>query len=151
MSTHELNFDAPEGFTHSELMVTFKGPDITALREPRAMQSQFPIRPNLIVHKRAAAAGATVEMLAAEMCAELLTSIDGLKDLNTEAFTFSDKSEGRLVSFDFAAGKAMTVRQFQAIRLDGAMVSTVTLTLDSAALNEEIWHTYKSALASLGA
>jgi hypothetical protein len=148
--THGLTFAPPPGFETSEVMVSMRGPDVSALKEPRAVQSQFPIRPNLIVHRRPAPKDASLEMLAGEMCAELLTTIDGLKDLNTEPITFSDGAEGSLVSFDFPAGKAMTVRQFQAIRLAGEELWTMTLTVDSATLNDASWAPYKATLTSLG-
>ncbi len=145
-----LPFDAPPQFELSEVMVSFRGPDTAGLKEPRAMQRQFPIRPNLIMHRRPAP-DANLEMLTAEMCAELLTTIDGIKDLSTEALTFADGAEGSLVSFDFPAGKAMTVRQYQAVRVDEGQLSTLTLTLDSSTLNETSWATYQKTLASLGA
>lgn len=149
--THGLAFSPPNGFEVSEVMVTLRGPDVSALREPRAMQPQFPIRPNLIVHRRPSPEGATLEMLTAEMCAELLTTIDGLQDLNTEALKFSDGEDGGLVTFNFPAGKAMTVRQFQAVRIDGAQLSTMTLTVESSTLNDAAWAGYQATLASLGA
>lgn len=148
---HGLNFAPPKDFDVSEVMVTLRGPDTSALREARALQPQFPIRPNLIVHRRPAPDGAELDLLTAEMCAELLTTVDGIKDLKTDELTLADGAAGRLVSFDFPAGKAMTVRQFQAVRLDDAALWTMTLTLDSASLTDELWSAYETALKSLGA
>jgi hypothetical protein len=145
-----LSFDPPAGFDVSEVMVTLRGPDTSALKESRALQPQFPVRPNLIVHRRARPEGAELDVLAAELCAELLTTIDGLKDLKTEEVTLADDVAGRLVSFDFPAGKAMTVRQFQVVRLDDQALWTMTLTIDSAVLTDDVWAAYERSLLSLG-
>jgi hypothetical protein len=149
--THGLPFEPPTNFDVSEVMVTLRGPDTAALREGRALQPQFPVRPNLIVHRRPAPAGAELDLLTAEMCAELLTTIDGLRDLKTDEVTLRDETPGRMVSFDFPAGKAMTVRQFQVVRLDADTLWTMTLTVDSAILTDELWASYEQTLLSLGA
>jgi hypothetical protein len=147
---HGLSFEPPAEFDVSEVMITLRGPDTSALKEARALQPQFPIRPNLIVHRRPAPEGGELDLLAAEMCAELLTTVEGIKDLKTEEVTLKDDAPGRLVSFDFPAGKAMTVRQFQLLRLDADALWTMTLTLDSASLTDELWASYEGSLLSLG-
>lgn len=143
-----LPFSPPNGFDLGEVMFSFRGPEVSDLKDPRAMQTQTAVRPNLIAHKRPAS-GADIEMLTAEMCAELLTSIDNIEDLATDGLTFSDGNEGRLVSFTFPAGKVMRVRQYQALRLDGETLTTLTLTVDGATLTDGRLETYMSSMKSL--
>ena len=129
-------------------MFSFRGPEVSDLKDPRAMQTQTAVRPNLIAHKRPSQ-GADIEMLTAEMCAELLTSIENIEDLATDGLTFADGNEGRLVSFTFPAGKVMRVRQYQALRLDGETLTSLTLTVDGATLTDALLETYISSLKSL--
>lgn len=152
MSTvHGLPFTPPEGWDVTEVMVQLKGPPVDDLKDPRMMQSQYPLRPNLIVHRRQMPAGADVDMVCAEICAELVHSIEGMKDLSTEALSFGDGTEGRVVQFDFPAGKAATVRQFQAMRLDEDVLTTLTLTVDATTLTDERKAAYFASLATAGA
>lgn len=148
---HGLSYDAPAGFEPVEVMVTLKGPATDDLKDPRAMQSQFPIRPNLILHRREVRPGATVDMLCGELCAELVSAIDGMKNLATGAFAFADDAAGMLVSFDFPAGKAATVRQFQAMRLDGDVFTTATLTVDASTLTDDKKERFFDAIGSIAA
>ena len=148
---HGLTYDAPAGFEPVEVMVTLKGPAVDDLKDPRALQKQYPIRPNLILHRREVRPGATVDMLCGEVCAELVSSISGLSNLLTGPFEFSDKSEGMLVTFDFPAGKAATVRQFQAMRLDGDSFTTATLTVDASTWSDAREEQLFGSIASIGA
>lgn len=150
-SVHGLPFQPPADWSVTEVMVQMKGPPVDDLKDPRMMQSQYPLRPNLIVHRRQLPGGADVDMICAEICAELVHSIEGMRDLSTEALTFVDGQEGRVVQFDFPAGKAATVRQFQALRLDDSVLTTLTLTVDATTLNDERKAAYFKSLASAGA
>lgn len=148
MAIHELPFEAPAGFEVSEVMLTLKGPAVDDLVDPRMLQKQRAIRPNLIVHRRPIADAATLDLVVAEMCAELLTSIPSLQDLKTTPFTFADGAKGSVVQFDFAAGKAAAVRQFQAVRVDAGALVTLTLTVDHTTLNDATLARYMQSLAS---
>ena len=147
---HGLPFSPPPDFGIAEIMVTLRGPSVAGLKDPRALQPQRAIRPNLIVHQRALPAESTLDLLCGEMCAELLTSIEQLENLQTAPFPFADGADGRLVQFDFAAAKAMTVRQFQALRLDGNIFTTLTLTVSTTTLTDEVRDRLLASLASMG-
>lgn len=149
-SVHGLPFAPPEGWAVTEVMVQLKGPPVDELKDPRMMQSQYPLRPNLIVHRRQIPTGADLDMVAAEICAELVHSIEGMRDLSTNELAFADGHAGRVVQFDFPAGKAATVRQFQALRLDDDVLTTLTLTVDATTLNDERKDSYFQSLASAG-
>lgn len=148
---HGLSYEAPAGFEPVEVMVTLKGPPVDDLKDPRALQKQFPIRPNLILHRRGVQPGASVDMLCGEICAELVSSISGLSNLLTGPFSFADGAEGMLVSFDFPAGKAATVRQFQAMRLDGETFTTATLTVDASTWTDARQEQLFGSIASIAA
>jgi hypothetical protein len=150
MSIHGLNISPPAGFDVSEVMVTLRGPSVQALHEPRARQSQHPIRANLIVHRRTLPSSASLDLLCGEACAELLSSVDQLTNLETGGFTFSDGADGRVIQFDFSAGPAATVRQFQVLRLDGDTFSTLTLTVNRSTLTDELRDHYFASLQTLG-
>lgn len=147
---HGLPFVPPEGFLVSEVMVSLKAAPRTDLKDPRVLQPQHSIRPNLIVHRREIPAGANVDMVCGEICAELVNSIEGMKNLATERFSFLDGASGRVVSFDFPAGKAATVRQYQALRLDDCVLTTLTLTVDATTLTHDVKERYLTSLASAG-
>ncbi|HMQ73811.1 MAG TPA: ABC transporter permease, partial [Rubrivivax sp.] len=66
-----------------------------------------------------------------EVPAELVSSVAGLSGLTTEAFAFKDGAPGMIVSFDFGAPEVGTARQYHALRNDGRVLTTLTLTVDA--------------------
>lgn len=144
-----LRFDVPAGFQTDEVMLTLKGPEVD-LKDPRMMQKQQPVRANLIIHRRSVGGSPALDMLCGEICAELISGVEGIQNLKTDTFQFADGTAGRQVSFDFAV-KHGAVRQFQVMRLDGAMFTTLTLTVDPSHLNERTQEAYFKALASVAA
>lgn len=147
---HDLQFTPPADFAVSEVMVTLRGPNVDTLQDPRILQPQRAVRPNLIVHRRILSGAATLDLLCGEMCAELLSSIDQLQNLQTDAFTFADGADGRVIQFDFSAGRAASVRQYQVLRLDQLVFTTLTLTVSKNTLTDAVKDRYFAALASLG-
>ena len=129
-----LRFDPPADFTIDQTMVSLRAPPPTS-GDPRVMQRQTAIRPSLIVHRRDVGDTA-LEVLAGEVTAELVASIGGLTGLSTESFAFTDGATGLIVGFDFAAAEVMSARQFHALRKDGPLLTTLTLTVDKLSLNE---------------
>lgn len=129
-----LRFDPPADFTIDQTMVSLRAPPPTS-GDPRVMQRQTAIRPSLIVHRRDVGDTA-LEVLAGEVTAELVASIGGLTGLTTESFSFADGAVGLMVGFDFAAAEVMSARQFHALRKDGPLLTTLTLTVDKLSLNE---------------
>ncbi|MBI5498433.1 MAG: hypothetical protein HY904_25755 [Deltaproteobacteria bacterium] len=144
-----IQFNPPPEFGVDEVMLTLKGAPVAGLKDPRMLQKQTPVRPNLIIHRRVVGSAATVEMLCGEVCAELVSAVDGIKGLGTQAFAFDDGGRGMLVVFDFPAGTLATVRQFQALRLDAGVLTSLTLTVDSTTLNDTLRELYLRSLASM--
>lgn len=150
LQAYGLQFTPPSEFAPDEFMVTMRGPPVGNLKDPRMPQKQFPVRPNLIVHRRVTGAAASLGLLCSEICAELVGSIPAMKDLHAEPFGFDDQATGMMVVFDFPAGKA-TVRQFQAMRLDNGVLTTLTLTVDSTTLTDALKAGYYRSMATMAA
>lgn len=144
-----LTIEPPEGFELEESMLALRKSS-DALNEPRARQPQQVVRPNLLIRRRPARTGATLEQLAGEMCGELVKSLPGLDDLETAVFKFTDGHEGLMVAYDFAATEATLLRQYHALRLDEGTLTTLTLTCDARALSEELRDRWFASLASAG-
>jgi hypothetical protein len=147
---HGVHLDPPPDFTVDEVMVTLRGPAMDHLKEPRLLQKQHPVRPNLIIHRRAVGEGALLDLLCGEICAELVNSIDGMQNLASEPFVFADGCAGFLVTFDFPVRQA-TVRQFQTMRLDAAILTTLTMTVEATSFNDQAKAAVFKALASVHA
>jgi len=137
MTAHAgLTLDTPKDFVVDQTMISYRGPAPTA-GDPRVLQKQTTIRPSLIVHRKDVGDLATLEILTGEVTAELVSSVAGLSGLTTEAFTFKDGAAGMIVSFDFGAAEVGTARQYHALRKDGRVLTTLTLTVDKLTLNDE--------------
>jgi hypothetical protein len=141
--------DLPSDFSADEALISLRAPAVQKLVEPRALQKQTPIRPSLIIHRRRVGDVATLETLAGEVCAELASSVVGLKGLATEAFSFKDGASGILVGFDFPAAEVGTARQYHGLRKDGPMLTTITLTIDGLTLTEAAKKQWLSTIASV--
>lgn len=146
--SHGIVLDPPEGFVAEESMVSFRAPVASQLTDPRMMQKQMPIRPNLIVHTRKVRDGQKLQDLVAEATAELMRSVPGLINLASSQLPFADAAVGTLLMFDFSAGDASTVRQYHALRLDGGMLTTLTMTVNALGLTESMQANHVALLAS---
>jgi hypothetical protein len=142
-----LRFDVPPEFTVDQTMVSLRAPPPTA-GEPRVLQKQTAVRPSFIVHRRDVGDTA-LEVLMGEVTAELVSSIGGLTALTTEGLTFADGAPGLVVSFDFGAPEVGTARQYHALRKDGGVLSTLTLTVDKLSLNDPTKQKWLTMLASV--
>lgn len=142
-----LTFDTPQGFEPDEAVLSFRAP-MPALSTPLAMNKTLTVRPNLIVHRRVVADGASIEMLTGEICAELANAMSSMENMATAEMKFKDGAHGMLVSFDFAANEHAKVRQFQALRLDGSLFTTLTLSVDATTLNDATMKHWLDVLAS---
>jgi hypothetical protein len=142
-----LRLDPPPDFVIDQVMFSFKGKAPTT-GDPRVLQKQTPIRPTLILHRRDVGEDAPLEVLAGEVTAELVTSVPGLSELASEQMRFADGAPGMIVSFSFALEEVGTARQFHALRKDGAVLTTLTLTVDKLALNDAAKERWLSVLAS---
>lgn len=129
-----LSLHAPD-FVIDEVMISLRAPAPVA-GDPRLLQKQTPIRPSLIAHRRHTGTVATLELLAGEVVAELVSSIIGLSALTNESFTYADGAVGIIIGFDFAAAEVGTARQYHALRLDDGVLTTLTLTIDALTLTD---------------
>jgi hypothetical protein len=135
MTIAGLRLALPAEFAVDQVMSSWRAPAPTS-GDPRVLQRQTTIRTSLIVHRREAGADASLEVLAGEVTAELLSSIGGLSGLTTETLTFADGAMGMVIGFDFGAPEVGTARQFHALRKDGTVLTTITLTVDKLSLND---------------
>jgi hypothetical protein len=142
-----LSLTAPPDMVIEQSMFALRAPPSAAV-DPRLLQKQTPIRTSLIVHRRDVGPMATLEVLAGEVAAELVSSVGGLSGLVTEAFDYSDGALGIVVSFDVAAAEVGTARQFHALRKDGTVLTTLTLTLDKLQLTDDGKRRWFDVLAS---
>lgn len=129
-----LRFEAPAEFAIDQTMISLRAPPPTA-GDPRVMQKQTSIRPSFIVHRREVGE-TSLEVLTGEVTAELVSSIGGLSELASESFTYADGATGFIISFDFAAPEVFSARQYHALRKDGGVLTTMTLTVDKLSLND---------------
>jgi hypothetical protein len=142
-----LRLEPPPDFVVDQVMFSYKGPAATA-GDPRVLQKQTALRPTLIVHRREVGEAAALEILAGEITAELATSVPGLSELASEEMRFKDGAPGIIVSFAFALEEVGTARQYHALRKDGGVLTTLTLTVDKLALNDAVKERWLSVLAS---
>jgi|GEM_PF-1167618 len=148
-----MQFEPPSEFQLVETMLSLRMPPKQELRDPRLVQGilnkQTSVQSNLIVHRRQAKKGATLEELVGEACAEFIRAMVNIQNITKQEFTFTDKTEGMLVSFDFPTSKTKTIRQYHAFRLEEGRLTTLTLTVDSLQLTAEQEEVYLKSLASL--
>lgn len=142
-----LSLNAPPDMVIEQSMFALRAPPSAAV-DARLLHKQTPIRTSLIVHRREVGAVATLEVLAGEVAAELVSSVSGLSGLVTEAFDYEDGAIGFLVSFDVAAAEVGTARQFHALRKDDTVLTTLTLTLDKLQLTDDGKRRWFDVLAS---
>ncbi len=143
-----LTFRAPDGFEVEETMLSLRAPEPRDLKDPRLMQRQLLTRPNLVVHRKRARPGADLATLAAETSRELADSITGLTGLDLAELAFEDGAPGVLLTYEFPATHAFNLRQYFAIRLDGGMATTLTLTTVAADVSEKTHQAYVNSLRS---
>jgi hypothetical protein len=106
--------------------------------------------PSLIVNSKPVRAGATVEMLATEIVAELSQTLGEMKVPAMSEFTFEDGHKGIVISHGLTTQKG-SLRQYFALRLSGQQLATITLTVPEPALNEGSAPIFMKCLASLKA
>lgn len=141
-----LQFELPDNFSSDEVILSFRAPAPT-LNTKLTLNKQLAVRSNLLVHRRMLDSETTIEMVCGEVCAELVSSIPSLENLASSRFEFADGAQGMLVLFDFAAGDQARVRQYQAMRLDGVSLSTLTLSVDGTTLDQAQHNQYLNLLS----
>lgn len=148
-----MSFEPPAGFERVETMLSWRAAVKQELRDPRLVQGilnkQSSIQPNLIAHQRKAKANASLEQIVGEACAEFVRSMVNLQNIKRVDFRFDDQNEGFLVTFDLPATSSQTLRQFHVFRLDGGILTSMTLTTDALTLTEEQTQSYLANLRTL--
>ncbi|MCC7382017.1 MAG: hypothetical protein IT384_09315 [Deltaproteobacteria bacterium] len=142
-----LTFDPPAEFLEEELTTAWRTPKKAQLKEPRMLQAQLPVRPNLIVNRRRVAAGTDIAQLAAETCTQLLETIPGISGIETHALSFKDGVEGVLLELSFPTA-GYTVVQLHAMRVDGDVLTSMVISTEKSRLSPDELRRFKSSLAS---
>ncbi len=141
-----LTFDPPADLAPEEATLILRAPPGPS--DPRLLQRQLPVRANLIVHRRRVGPEATLPLMVAEVSAELVSTVTGLRALATEDLRFADGAPGVIVSFEFPMREVAAARQFHALRLDDGVLTDLTLTVDGLTLNDAARKKWFDVLAS---
>ena len=152
MATHSIqgiDFEPPGRFVHDEVTYSMVAEPDAALEDKKLLGKQQRIRDNLVIHRRPKARGElSVAIIVGQVVGQLTLQIPNLENVTTEVFNFVDGALGMILGFDVDEGSAR-LRQYQAVRLDGDIVTTLTLTVDRSRLSQETKATYAKCLASV--
>lgn len=142
-----LAFEAPPGFVRESTSVALRATPESGLAEAGL---RGPVRPNLLVERRPAPAGASLSQCVAAIQADLVRSIPGLRGFDSLDARFADGATGIVLGYTFPAPRAADVvlAQLQAIRLDGATLTTITITTTLSNLTETRRDQFLRILAS---
>ncbi len=143
-----LKFTPPAEFVEEELMTTWRAPYVPNLKEPRVLQRQMPVRPNLVVHRRTVGEQQNLAEVASTVCDELMQSIEGLSKIATSELVFEDGASGMLLEFSFPAVGSYEVVQLHAMRMDGGVLTSLTLCTEGSRITPEVHRRYRECLAS---
>jgi hypothetical protein len=141
----ELEVEAPAGFVPEETMTTLRVPAAQGLNDPR---TTTPVRPNLVVHRRPLEGKSELALEVARTRKELSTSVPGISRVESADMTFADGVAGVVLAYSMAAPKGLEVCQLQALRLDGKMLTTLTISTERSHLDDARKAEYLRALAS---
>lgn len=138
-----LVFETPFGFQRESTTVSLRAP-------PEKTGAEADLRPNLVVHRRPAGQAASLADCVAEATKELAESVPGIGRVEAADLRFDDGARGTALAYSFASAvrPGVTVAQLQALRLDGATVTSLTLTTAAKLLTEPRRGEYLKALAS---
>jgi hypothetical protein len=143
-----LKFTPPAEFIEEELMTTWRVPYVPDLKEPRVLQRQVPVRPNLVVHRRTVGEQKDLADVASSVCDQLMRSIDGLSKIATSELVFDDGVTGMLLEYSFPAVGSYEVVQLHAMRLDGGVLTSLTLCTEGSRVTPEVHRRYRECLSS---
>lgn len=139
-----IRFEAPESFVREETMVSLRVPEEQGMSDPR---TGTPIRPNVVVHRRPERV-ADLSRVTARIRAELATAIPGLSPIEAADVTFTDGRPGVLLAYAMPAPKGLEICQLQAMRIDGGVLTTLTISTEKKALTPERKNAYVKSLVS---
>jgi hypothetical protein len=143
-----LRVTPPEGFLEEEVVTTWRAPLKPALKAGLAMNFQAPVRPNLIATQRAVKADASLADLMSKVCADIIRHIEGLSDIETTEFQFTDGATGVLLKYTMPVHGKFSVYQLQAGRLDGQTFTTLTISTEASRLTEDDLKAYLTCIAN---
>lgn len=148
MSLHRLTLTPPSTFLEEEVVTTWRAPLDANLKAGPVLQFQAPVRPNLIATQRRVRPEATLADLMSKVCADLMRHIEGLGDIETTEFVFSDGAQGLLLRYQMPAHERFTIVQLQAGRLDSTTFSTLTISTEQSRLTDHDLKAYLQCIAN---
>jgi hypothetical protein len=150
LSLEGLRIQVPADFVQEEVVASWRVPSAPDLKDPRLMQTQAVVRPNLTV-TRVPANGHDLEGVAARSCEELMQRIEGIKGVKASEVVFADGKQGVLLEYAFPV-MSFTVVQMQAMRIDDDTLTTLALCTEASRLTDAVHDSYVKSLlsASLG-
>lgn len=144
-----LTITPPDGFVADETVSTWRLPAApVSLKDPRVMQFQAAVRPNLTAIQRRVPAGTALGDLVAQTCGDLVRHIDGLGSIETTAFDFADGAAGMLLKYTMPVHQKFSIFQLQALRIDGEVCTTLTLSTEASRADDATVKTYLSCIAA---
>lgn len=144
----ELTLTPPHDFLEEEVVTTWRAPLQKNLKAGLAMQFQAPVRPNLIATQRAVGPKASLAELMSKVCADLVRHIEGLEDIETTEFEFTDGASGLLLKYTMPVHGKFTIYQLQAGRLDANTFTTLTISTEASRLTEDDLKLYLTCIAN---
>lgn len=130
-----LSFDPPFEVDRASATTTLVS-TVGGAKDPRALRSVDPVRPNVVVDRRRLAKGATLEALAAICRREVSEAVESYRVVSADPLRFADGVEGLAVCYELRAGPYLLL-QTQAVRVDGDTGTTLTITSSAAVPNEQ--------------
>lgn len=140
----------PPAYELEEERFIFRAPPAAGGIDRRTGRPVQGVRPNLIVHRQAVPPDATLDELAHQRLAELLSSLGDLQEVETGTLLFADGTPGRLIALTLPAMGVVRLRQWHGLRLDGRVLTAGTITADAARLTDEAIQEHLQTLARLG-
>lgn len=145
-----VQLELPPGFLPEETSASFRVAGDAGMKDPRALQPQALIRPNLVVQRKKVPAGTRLIEIAGGMCAELVRHVPGISEIDRdEGFTFADGSQGVLLKYTMPGFKEIRLLQLQAVRLDDDVSTSMLITAGAADISEDALNAYLGCLRSL--
>jgi hypothetical protein len=111
-----------------ETSAVMRAEEKKGLNEPRLLQSQTPVRSNLIMKSRHIDPGTELLELAAKLTEELMQHMPGLSNIRSQDFSFEDGQAGYLIAFEVQATPRLRVKQHHVLRIDVDYATQFTLT-----------------------
>ncbi len=146
VSLEGLQFDPPADFVHEEVVSSWRVPLKNEVKDPKLLQAQAVVRPNLTV-TRVQVDEPDLEAITARACHELMERIQGVQGVRATQIVFADGKNGMLVEYAFPV-MSFTVVQMQALRVDDHTLTTLALCTEASRMTNEVRDEYVKSLQS---